>query len=85
MMALVKQLIGMLTVIWVVVTGVFILLHLAPGDPVGIMLGESVGMDEGLLRKQLGLDLSLWYQYQHFYMVSFRAIGDIPFFITSQC
>lgn len=66
MMTILKQLLGMLTVIWVVVTGVFILLHLAPGDPIGIMLGESIGMDEVLLRKQLGLDLSLWYQYQHF-------------------
>ena len=58
-----RQLLGMLVVIWVVITAVFLLLHLAPGDPIGIMLGDSVGMDESALRQRFGLDLSLWHQY----------------------
>lgn len=61
-----RQLLGMLTVIWVVITAVFLLLHLAPGDPIGIMLGDSVGMDESALRQRFGLDLSLWHQYWAF-------------------
>lgn len=63
---LLKQLLGMLLVIWVVISAVFFLLHLAPGDPIGIMLGDSVGMDEAALKRQLGLDLSLWQQYTSF-------------------
>lgn len=61
-----RQILGMLAVIWVVITAVFLLLHLAPGDPIGIMLGDSVGMDESALRQRFGLDLSLWHQYWAF-------------------
>jgi glutathione transport system permease protein len=49
-----------------VITAVFLLLHLAPGDPIGIMLGDSVGMDESALRQRFGLDISLWHQYWAF-------------------
>lgn len=66
MASIARQLLGMLAVIWVVITAVFLLLHLAPGDPIGIMLGDSVGMDESALRQRFGLDLSLWHQYWAF-------------------
>jgi ABC-type dipeptide/oligopeptide/nickel transport system permease component len=66
MVSIARQLLGMLAVIWVVITAVFLLLHLAPGDPIGIMLGDSVGMDESALRQRFGLDLSLWHQYWAF-------------------
>ncbi len=62
----IRQLLGMLLVIWVVITAVFVLLHLAPGDPIGVMLGDSVGLDEAALRAKLGLDVSLLVQYQQF-------------------
>lgn len=65
-MRLFKQFMGMLGVIWVVVTAVFWLLHAAPGDPVAVMLGESVGMDEASLRSRLGLEGSVWAQYGQF-------------------
>lgn len=65
-MMVLKQLLGMLGVIWVVVTAVFWLLHSAPGDPVAVMLGDSVGMDEASLRARLGLDGTVWTQYGHF-------------------
>lgn len=64
--SIMRQIMGMLAVIWVVITAVFLLLHLAPGDPIGIMLGDSVGMDESALRQRFGLDLSLWHQYWAF-------------------
>jgi glutathione transport system permease protein len=66
MASIMRQFLGMLVVIWVVMTAVFMLLHLAPGDPIGIMLGDSVGMDESALRQRFGLDLSLWHQYWAF-------------------
>jgi peptide/nickel transport system permease protein len=66
MLHIIRQLLGMLLVIWVVITAVFMLLHIAPGDPIGVMLGDSVGLDEAALRAKLGLDVSLFIQYQQF-------------------
>jgi len=42
---------------------VFLLIHLVPGDPVEVMLGESsLPADREALRHALGLDLPLWRQ-----------------------
>ncbi len=50
-----------------VATLVFLLLHLAPGDPVEAMLGESAGTaDRAALRAELGLDAPLPLQYWRF-------------------
>jgi peptide/nickel transport system permease protein len=65
-MMLLKQLLGMLGVIWVVVTAVFWLLHAAPGDPVAVILGDSLGLDEASVRDRLGLGVSIWTQYWQF-------------------
>jgi peptide/nickel transport system permease protein len=47
-----------------VCTLVFLLLHLVPGDPVDVMLGEGAGAaDRGALRAALGLDRPLGAQY----------------------
>jgi len=47
---------------------VFLLIHLIPGDPVDVMLGESaLAADRIALRSQLGLDLPLWQQLLNFY------------------
>lgn len=50
-----------------VVTIVFLFLHLIPGDPVEVMLGESAtGADRVALRHSLGLDEPLEQQYLHY-------------------
>jgi peptide/nickel transport system permease protein len=50
-----------------VLTIVFAFLHLVPGDPVEIMLGESAApADVAAMRKELGLDRPLVAQYAHF-------------------
>lgn len=47
-----------------VMTLVFLLLHLTPGDPVEVMLGESaMPADREALRAALGLDQPLWQQW----------------------
>jgi peptide/nickel transport system permease protein len=46
---------------------VFVLVHLIPGDPVEVMLGETAsGADKQELRRTLGLDQPLWTQYGSF-------------------
>src|SRR2546425_1350661 len=62
---IVRRLLLTLPVVWVVVTLVFGLIHMVPGDPVAQMLGEgaSVAEIEGL-RHDLGLDRPVLDQYR---------------------
>lgn len=62
------RLIGSLVFIsWVVGSLVFLLIHLVPGDPVEVMLGDWASpADANALRHQLGLDLPLFQQYIHY-------------------
>ncbi|WP_019556174.1 nickel ABC transporter permease [Thiomicrorhabdus arctica] len=58
---------SVLFVSWIVGTLVFFLIHLVPGDPVAVMLGDWASpADETVLREQLGLNLPLWAQYWKF-------------------
>lgn len=59
-----RRVVVMLPVLWVVVTVVFLLIHLVPGDPVVQMLGEgATAADADKLRHDLKLDLPLHTQY----------------------
>jgi peptide/nickel transport system permease protein len=62
-----QRLLGALFVIFGVVSIVFLLIHMIPGDPVEIMLGESASTtDREALRVALGLNQPLWVQFQHY-------------------
>ena len=55
-------------VVWLVVSLVFLLIHLVPGDPILQMLGEgATPADLAGLRHQYGLDLPLGIQYLHYW------------------
>jgi len=57
-----------LPVIWLVVSLVFLLIHLVPGDPVAQMLGEGAPAgDLAATRHAYGLDLPLWEQYINYW------------------
>jgi peptide/nickel transport system permease protein len=57
-----------LPVVWLVVSLVFLLIHLVPGDPILQMLGEgATPADIGALRHQYGLDLPLGTQYVRYW------------------
>lgn len=60
---LIRRLLSALGVMLGVSLAVFLFIHLIPGDPVEVMLGESArAADREALRHALGLDLSLWQQ-----------------------
>jgi peptide/nickel transport system permease protein len=57
-----------LPVVWLVVSLVFLLIHLVPGDPILQMLGDgATPADISALRHQYGLDQPLWAQYIHYW------------------
>jgi len=57
-----------LPVIWLVVSVVFLLIHLVPGDPIQQMLGEgAAGVDLAAARHQYGLDAPLTTQYVNYW------------------
>ena len=59
-----RQVLLALPVLWVVVTLVFLLIHLVPGDPVAQMLGEGASStDLSALRHAYGLNAPLPVQY----------------------
>jgi ABC-type dipeptide/oligopeptide/nickel transport system permease component len=63
-----------LPAVWLVLTMVFLLAHIVPGDPVQQMLGEDARTEDlSALRHSLGLDLPLHTQYAHYLAGLFRG------------
>lgn len=61
-----RVLLACITILFVT-TLVFFLIHLLPGDPIDMLLGENAfSADREALRQQLGLNLSVGLQYLHF-------------------
>lgn len=59
-----KRLLAIIPVVFGVLVLTFLLVHLVPGDPVEVMLGESAtGADRSALRAELGLDKPLISQF----------------------
>jgi len=61
---LIKRLLSLIPVLFVVSVVIFMIIHLTPGDPASIMLGEEATEEQiAALRKELGLDLPVYQQY----------------------
>lgn len=76
MLALGKRLLFVLPVVWAVVTLVFLLIHIVPGDPVRNALGENATEQQVIdLKHKLGLDLPLSQQYVNYWRGLFT--GDL--------
>ncbi len=78
MKQILTRLVLTLPVVWLVVSLVFLLIHLVPGDPILEMLGEgATPADIGALRHQYGLDQPLWKQYLLYWNgVAHGNLGD---------
>lgn len=65
---LLKRCFLVLPVVWAVVSLVFLLIHIVPGDPVRNALGDNARAEQVLaLKRQLGLDLPLTQQYVNYW------------------
>jgi len=65
---LTRRLLYMIPVVWIVVSAVFLLIHIVPGDPIQQMLGEgAANTDIAAARHAYGLDIPLGQQYIHYW------------------
>lgn len=82
-MVFVQRLLRFFTVIFGVLLLTFLLIHLVPGDPVEVMLGESASSaDRETLRAELGLNQPLLQQFGHY--LNKLAHGDFGHSIHSK-
>jgi peptide/nickel transport system permease protein len=73
---LIRRLLAVIPVMFVVVTVIFLLIHLIPGDPVAIMLGPDAAPQQiAQVRATYGLDLPLHWQLLKWYNRVLR--GDL--------
>src|ERR1700758_5127522 len=76
MKQILTRLVLTIPVVWLVVSLVFLLIHLVPGDPILQMLGDgATPADIDTLRHQYRLDETLWQQYVHYWAGVFH--GDL--------
>ena len=76
---LASRLLYTLPVLWLVVSAVFLLIHLVPGDPVQQMLGESAApADLAATRHAYGLDLPLGATNPLGFSAMINLIGTVP-------
>ncbi|MFN7051881.1 MAG: ABC transporter permease, partial [Gemmobacter sp.] len=77
-----RRLIGMVVVVFLVLTIAFVIVRLAPGDPAALMLGpEASPEDAQALRERLGLNRSIIVQYATFMLNALRGdLGTSLFF-----
>ena len=74
--ALLNRLGGMVVVLALVATVVFIIVRVTPGDPAAVMLGsDATAQDIAQLRSKMGLDAPLLAQYVRFILDIFK--GDL--------
>lgn len=63
-----QRLLYTLPALWLILTMVFLMIHIVPGDPVLQMLGQDARVEDlAQLRHSLGLDQPLGVQYVHYF------------------
>ncbi|WP_045515020.1 ABC transporter permease [Neobacillus niacini] len=77
-----KRLLSLIPVLFVVSIVVFLIIHLTPGDPASVMLGEEATKQQiEELRQKLGLNLPLYQQYFHWIGGVFQGNLGFSFFM----
>ncbi len=82
---IVRRLLSTVPVMFIVAVCVFLLLHLAPGDPAAIMAGDNATPQNiAQIRQKLGLDEPLWRQFGTWMISLARGdLGESMFWRTS--
>ena len=81
---IVKRILSLIPVLFVVSIVIFMIVHLTPGDPASVMLGEEASAEQiAELREQLGLNLPIYEQYIHW--VGGVLKGDLGSSFFTQC
>ena len=76
MLSILRRILLTLPVLWLIITIVFLLIHIVPGDPIAQMMGEGASAtDLSVLRHAYGLDLPLHTQYLRYWRGIFH--GDL--------
>jgi peptide/nickel transport system permease protein len=71
-----RRLIEIVVILFVIMTVLFVLVHVAPGDPVSRMVDPSMTPEDArLLRHSMGLDRPVWVQY--LYYLKNMATGNL--------
>src|SRR5262245_57704957 len=78
---LVRRLLAVIPVLLVVITVIFLMIHLIPGDPASVMLGPNATPEEvAKLRRSMGLDQPIYRQLLTFFARTLRGdLGDSYF------
>lgn len=75
-----RRVLEILLVFFVILTGLFLLFHLAPGDPVSRMVKPGMTSEDAqMLISQLGLDQPLWIRYLYYVKNFFTGNFGISF------
>jgi peptide/nickel transport system permease protein len=75
-LSIMRRIVLTLPVLWLIITIVFLLIHIVPGDPIAQMMGEGASAtDLSALRHTYGLDLPLHTQYFRYWQGIFH--GDL--------
>ncbi|AYD02590.1 ABC transporter permease [Neorhizobium sp. NCHU2750] len=83
--ALLRRLLSVIGLLWAIVTLSFILIHLAPGDPIQSLVGENGGASPEFIarmRAEYGLDQPIFVQYWHY--LAKLCVGDLGYSIRFQ-
>lgn len=79
-----KRIIAVIPVLFIVSLVVFFLIHLIPGDPARVMLGDQALEEEVIaLQQEMGLNAPIWLQYINWISNVFR--GDWGKSLFSVC
>ena len=83
LMYLVKRILSLIPVLLVVSIIVFLIIHMTPGDPASIMLGEDATVEQiEQLREELGLNLPLIQQYLNWVIGALQANLGSSYFMN---
>src|SRR5690242_9537348 len=75
-----RRLVAVVPVVLIVVSTIFLLIHMAPGDPLSLLLSDDASqatIDE--VRLKWGLDQPLWKQYLNYLGIIFTGDLGISF------